>query len=836
MILMAQSDMELPDNPNEVIDLVAQRLREFDQNPTLDRFEWLTDVAEMLVREGLGGVARQLFEVCRRIVGQVPEAGRARARAGLDRSEGLHALNEGRLDDAERLLLSAVENHEDLGDPVGSGIAHQNLALLYWEKERLPEARTESLRALEGFEEAGDRLRQAQVIVNLASFDLEEGDSAGAARRLDEAEGLAAGQAGRFIRLSILGTRAHIARLEGDLAQAGDLYRQIVNRLRRGAFAGQARIATQNLGAWYAEMAKPKLAALWLGRAAALASVEGNRRLAARLMRSQALQLRAIGVVSDATSMMRMAIAVSSDHDDLDGIAQGRADLAAILLSSLEYLPPDERSGSRETLAEADELLDLALEYFGAAGDTTWRYRVEDNAISLSLLRGTPSEAIDRVRAARESARAGDRHRRLELDRRGAAIAAADARRPELAASFIRNASEEAAQGVGEPLAPVPGRDDLEVTGDAAAAWELAVGADQLRLFSFALPVAIELFREGQELARSDQTLFFHITNDLGSTYAQLGDDLSAVACFDICLGIAEAQSDRVLRRQALGNRGEMARRIGEPDAIAQLTEAVQLARDLGDVAAETESQLNLSLAYLDSGNARRAEAIVRRAAARIEEDELGTEVRGNAEAVQGVIAATRRDFSRAYEHYEEASRLLHGPERIDAMVAALLALASNVQAKRYRRWLQKAIMVAQSERLDGYVAVGLTRAAETCLDVGSYTLGADTYQAAILLALNQVGRDLPVIGGEVQAMSGDETADIGVRLNPFYEVIMRLAVALERRPDLRQKVLVRIRTGLRKAVGEPSDELVIEWIDQAIAVGHRVAEDLGIGESGESG
>ncbi len=799
--------------------IIGDAIHELRITPEPMRFEWLMDVAEYAMEFGFANLSAQITDACRAAFPLFPDGpARATGEARLDNVDGLLALRSGHLTDAERLLQKAAEESRQLGDLLGEALALQNFAATLSLSGRLPEARAVALRALELHAHRGDDLRQAQMLINLANFGLEEGDTDKAAAYLDEAASLATAKAAASIRTSILSTRAFIARAHGDQALAGALHRKVLARTRSGARLDQRRLAAQNLGAWYAETGKPLPAASWFARAADLADREGNAPLVAQLLRAQSVQLYMAKKLDMATSAMRIALARSEEAADAQGLAEGRADLAAMLINGLDRDPSKDRA-STVVLDEATALLATALEHFKAVGDSAWTERVLSNSASLALLRGDALAAIDALIAAREALPSEEAAGRVSLDRRAASIALRDACRPGLAAELFRHAARETAVArVTPPLALPAGSGTSNIpTGRMVAAWELAVGAAQLRDYSFATSQALELFKEARDLASDNNSLLFHITNDLGSTYDQAGEPDAAIECFEICLTLAARLDDRVMRQQALANRAEMARRQNEPQAIEQLQEASRLAEETGDSSAQVSSLLNLATAHADAAQLPKAEQAAAEARELLMKIEPDPNLIRRLQSIRGNVAFTRGDFESAQFLYMWAADFSTGAERIEAMGAALWALARLGARDRYRRLRDRLVREAQKHDLVGTAAQVLLPCADAWIAWGNAGLAARSYSMAIELALNEWFNVAPNSVEGQQHVEAQFTDSIGWN-DAIVSVIVHIVQALEAVPSLRPSVIRRVNTQLRADLPEAVHQIVIGSITEVYA------------------
>jgi tetratricopeptide (TPR) repeat protein len=814
--------------PAELIAAITDVLRQVRDSSDPDGFEWLLMVAEQAMGFGLNEISTQLLQACRTLLPTlIDHPARASLTARLDNLDGLLALRTGHLADSDRYLRAAARESHELGDELGEALAHQNLAAVLWELGAATEAREHASTALAAYERMSDPVRRAQVLLNLANFDLDEGRTEDAETRLGEAARLATTPLASGVRLSILGTRALIARARGDQTSAGALHRQVLRRARRTGDLGRLRVATQNLAAWYAEMGKPLRASSWLGRAADLATREGNTSLAAQLLRAQAVQLFTAKRTDDATSVMRRALDLSNQAGDLQGEAEAEADLGAFLINVASNKVTTNANTDRvATLDEAATLLEAALEYFRTVANTAWTERVRGNLASLALAQGKPLSALERLTAARESLPFDDIAGRVEIDRRAASIAIRDARRPDLAAQFVRHAASllTAASPVPESLPDVRAFVFRFRPRAVAPAWELALGAAQLREYPFGLPFALELFEEARVAASLDDALLFHITNDLGSTYYQGSDTESAIQCFETCLAIAERLSDRVMQQQALANQAEMARRRGQPDAIQLFGRAISLAKDLGDVQAQIESLLNMASAYVDELRPDEARSTVDQAEALLDRAETPAESASRLLSIRGNISWEQNDFEAAGSLYRAAAARSDGSDRIESLAAALLTLAKTRQRDPYRRDLARLTREAQRTGCDGVLAEGLLPSAEEWLHAEARQLCGRTYADAIELALVQCAHDMPVEIEDQEAptlplseadslLSGDSRLDLLVR------VIVRTAVGISAVPAIGPGVTRHIATRLRHDLPSGVNEILVDWLQQASSV-----------------
>ena len=125
--------------------------------------------------------------------------------------------------------------------------------------------------------------------------------------------------------------------------------------------------------------------------------------LVEQLRRSEGVQLAHLGRLDHAMRTMRDAVKLAEEIGGARAIAEGQADLAAILLNVVvERRDRRDDPGFAEepVLAEARLLLESALARFPPE-DTGWMVRVLGNLATLDVLSGKPMAGIERLGTAR---------------------------------------------------------------------------------------------------------------------------------------------------------------------------------------------------------------------------------------------------------------------------------------------------------------------------------------------------------------------------------------------------------------------------------------------------
>jgi tetratricopeptide (TPR) repeat protein len=742
-------------DPEEVARQIADALSRvlIHNRVDSDVLSWLLAVSESAADIGLLPMAVDIAAACRQIFNTAdPQKLPAQPIADLDGLEGLLALKQGRLADAERLLLAARAQQAALGDRFGEAISLQNLAAAFDRSGRGEKAREAACQALRLHEALKDRYRQAQTLVNLASYAIETGSLSESERYLDKADSLSRQRDASHLRTSILGLRARLAGLTGNAESAGILHRRVLRRARRNGDIDQVLVASQNLGAWYAEQGRPRLAARWLEHAAELAELQGNLALTEELQRAQAVQLARSGQLEGAVSRMRSALSLGEQLGQPATVAQGQADLAASLINLAierrDKLQHQKRDAD-DLPKEAESLLVSALEFFRALPDHVWAVRVLTNYATLDLLRNRPASALNLVTAARDMLPSTATAACAELDRRAASIAVGDARQPELAADFVRHAAECVAKGALPSQMPphcagLHQPDALFLPG--AAAWELALGASAMSDYPYALAQASTLFQEAADAAmKADYPgLLFHISNDLALVLVRLGDNEEATQALTRCLDLANRFDDRVMRQQALANLGELARRQGDSASRILLAEAAELAEALDDRHAQVSALANLALAEIGEGHWGAAERAVSEASVLLAREDECDDLNAQLIAATGAIVAGRGDYETARGHYLAAARICRGIHRVEYRAGALAAMGRTRDRRGYLTTLGQLVRDCQREDLELEAARTLLYPARVWLDCGSCRPASRMLAVSVELSLAAWGKSHP--------------------------------------------------------------------------------------------
>jgi tetratricopeptide (TPR) repeat protein len=480
--------------------------------------------------------------------------------------------------------------------------------------------------------------------------------------------------------------------------------------------------------------------------------------------------------------------------NDERATAEGRADLAAILITKATRLPSDDVT-KPEMLAEAGVLLSDANSYFRDAGDRGWINRTENNMISLAVLRGEPEHALELLTSARDATNEAEGRERVEFDRRGLSLAVSELSEPDAAAAFARDAAEVVAAGRASASEQALGSVGTEVlTASAARAWQLALGGAFLRDYVLAQPQAIDLFQEARAIVETDDTLWFHITNDLGSTLEDSGDSTSALECFDSCLDLANRRDDRYMRQMALANRGEMLRRGGDPaEAQHQSREAAELAHSLLDFDAEVGSLLNLTWAYIDTGDYGSAERSLVETSTVAADRQIESSTSRRFASARAGLAAARGDYEQSYRwHLRSAADADEPVERVESLIAALQDLARSGNHASFRRLLNRLERLAQQSELDGHLSELLAPIGGEWIVQNAARLAARTFADAILLGVSAALK-LSRLG------NGDGDAD--ALLYPIVTPIVQMNLAIARGSVSRSRVVRDVFRRIRRAL-----------------------------------
>lgn len=148
--------------------------------------------------------------------------GRAREVAHATRRLGRVHLELGRLDEAERALLSCVESAENQRDAAD---AEQVLGLMLRRAGRLDEAAGRLRAAVNRLAELGDRHRQADTLLELSAVHLAQGAKPDARAAAEQARGIAVRLGDRLLDAHALLALAKVNRAEGATVRSRELAR-----------------------------------------------------------------------------------------------------------------------------------------------------------------------------------------------------------------------------------------------------------------------------------------------------------------------------------------------------------------------------------------------------------------------------------------------------------------------------------------------------------------------------------------------------------------------------------------------------------------------------------
>lgn len=488
-------------------------------------------------------------------------------------ARGLALSGLGRVDAARDAFAAMRELAQALPDgPIADEIdstALQNLGVIeveFGNAARAVEPLGEALKVKVDLE---DWISAIDILNSLALAKAALGDLDDAERTLRDVEELATSIGERRRVASAHGNLGILHTRRGDHAAAETEYREALRLARVGGDVHHEVLGIMNVGSSLAERGREGEALRWYRRGARRAEDLGAVSLEAQLRRSSALMLLRLGRGREARDELERALHLADAVGHPHRSAECRADLGALLLQ--EGRP-----------AEAEPLLDLARREFAALGDQRWAAQVTNNLAEVALAGEQFALADERWTAAIE-ALVDDPETTTAIARR-----AADA-------AIVRGDVQQARHWINVELSSAEAFEDgadlawRTATAGAGLNWRLAT-EDGLEL----LERAVALYQRA-----GDDVQAALVRLDVGSARSDLGRHDEAITEFEACLALAHARSDRALRRHALANLGEVLRRNGDlSGATEALTEALQLARALGDDDAVALTLGNLALAY----------------------------------------------------------------------------------------------------------------------------------------------------------------------------------------------------------------------------------------------
>jgi tetratricopeptide (TPR) repeat protein len=576
--------------------------------------------------------------------------------------------------------------------PIGVAIAQQNLGLEALKRRDFDQARELMRDSLHRHSECENWFGVLQILINLTTLAVAEGQLTSASKLVDLAEQLISEIGGPIPHqeTSLQGLRAHIAAHSGRPSDALTLYRRAWKRAKQLGDREAICVYTQNIGSAHADLKRPVLAKKWYERALLIAKETCNAWRQEELHGALAKIAHKLGNYACALEHLESARALATRMSDDWLVAIRTADIGAILALI----------GDSRATGELDRAANL-LDKLEAA---EWLYRVEQNRGELARRSG------DRARAVAALGRAL-KHANSDDDRRAV--------HESLAFIHLDQPVEETA-AVEEFIHAA---DCATQVGSANKAWLIGTYATYLSNAG-CQAAAIKMFDRAISIAQSagEAEALFHLRNDRSLILINLGDLVRARDVFQDGATWARTKKKRSLEVQALHNLGETQRRLGDLAASRRsLQRAVELSEKLGDNNYWRSALALLAITELAEGSVDEAEqhaASVRDAARRAKDRENESSAIGTLAGVQFV----RGNYGIAAQMYSTASRLNQDQpnQHCEDLMGMLEARAAADDWLRTRRVAQRVADYAQEKALQHLAWPSLLRAARRYLDRGN--------------------------------------------------------------------------------------------------------------------
>ncbi|HVE95045.1 MAG TPA: tetratricopeptide repeat protein [Acidimicrobiales bacterium] len=703
-------------------------------------------VASDALEAGLPELAAVVVRIARDLV---PDG--TRAQAEIDNVLGMLALRLGQAGVALNALQRAL-GAVDTGDSELQTGVLLNLA----NAERIlgdaDSARSHVLSALAVASDTGDGRRRGQLLLTLASMDIDANAMARADEVLDEVQQIVTQDPRTQLESSLCGNRGLIARANGDLVAAEGLFRKSLDAARRARDVTHEAVALQDVAASLADQGRLGEAIRWYRRAVRFAERSRDYARCATLELSLGRTLHRAGRMAEASQHFERAVTLSG-YVSPEERAEMVADLGA---SYVDAASP----AAEDTLRGAFGLAqDLALPQLAQ--------RTARNLAALFVQRGEYDRALSEIDTATQIG--GDANSRAELMQWRFELVLDSGTLEE-----AETAANEAAEA-------------RSFEGSPAQAWSLALAGSQLLGVDGGGESAVRIFRRALSLATEDPHIEFHIRNDLAIALAHVGDFAAAREELLVNDRLSERLGDRAMAQQTLFNLGEVSRRSGDPSAgLVHLEGAVALARVLEDAKSLGEALNNLGQARVDLNDMGGAEAAYAEAIRVTGTGSEANDVTATALAGQANVRFARGDLTAALSLYLRAADLGSPASDLDYVLAALHCIAAGAPARAWRSLLQRVIDLAQGGKNELSASEGLGAVAVVWVSRIKLKRAAQCHAVALLLT-GSVGRY-------------DDTAELQSLLAGPLVLVARNCEAAESK---------------RKGAGSMLGDLIVKEIDQ---------------------
>lgn len=660
---------------------------------------------------GEAGARSEAFQILDEAERAFPTASRSSHAWGLN-ARGILLQQQGDTREARRAHESMRRIGVGEGDPHIEGSAEFALGAIAQKTGDMTEARRRYLSAYALLKRAGDRRSILQILLNIASMNVEEGALDSAARVLNLAKGAVSGSRDRALRSTLRGLQGNVAAKRGHYKTAAKHYLESLHDARALGLAVAEMNSLQSLGAAYVDLREFQQARRWYAKGVAVSMVKGS--LAQRMLFNEGVALASerLGQLDEARKALEEAQALA--HAAHDNIAWARRTFELAVIEN-------RRGDSGRSLA----LLDQSLRLLRFGRDQRWMEGASFLRVELASLKAL--EAV--VRRVLEEIPERERTLRERIVR-AAAERMVGARDFVGAASLLREASGARRKH-----------------GDRhATAWHSAESGAIL-LANGGAAQAVDFFRAAVRAydRLGDVQLSFHCRNDLANALAEAGRYEDAEREYAVCLSVGRRLRDRVMLALTSLNLGETLRRRGEArSGMARLREAARLfaALEDGDGEAASRACYGLGLASegdLDGADEALSEAL-RLAKACGAHNQAAVALGGLASvaASRGRHRKAVALFSRAIAIEANAKDLRHEAESHAGLVVATAALGDRKATMRSAQRLYDLSKIIGAT--DAAVAP-LAGAAMTAMERSHDALGAELLANVLAILVNQADR-----------------------------------------------------------------------------------------------
>jgi tetratricopeptide (TPR) repeat protein len=678
---------------------------------SLEIFHWL---AQGFEARGMPMVVLDLIEDLHQVVPS--DAIDRSSKAWLLNLEGIAYQELGRYSEAATAFQEMRRLGSSLSDPMIESTALQNLgihAMHVSDGKRAKEHFRDSF-ALK--ERAGDSRGAVQVLVNLCTMALDEGDLTAAESVIAALEPVVRAAQDPGLLTSIEGLRGNLAAKRSEFLSAEQHYRNALKNARRIGDLGKELTCLKNLGSVKVDLGDPGQGIRWYRRGLRLAEALNVAPEVHALSIGLAVTLHRSGREREAAQRFEQARNVARRLGDTRGWARATADLGALKINLQET-------------QEAEALLVEALQVFRELDDREWSGTTLRNLAALARATGDLESARGHAAQALAMILREAYEQRADIHR---FIAVSWVLDPVTAARAVPHFQDEVAEVRGK-------------ASSGAVAWRAITAAAllaQARAFEESLPFYAMALRTYSRIR--DAQWAFHARNDRAIALSALHRFRDARRDLRACLALARRLNDRAMKQRALANLGEVSSREGKlAESARALRRAITLARSLQDLESEAWSLCNLGIVLMRTERWEEArEAFV--SGERIAAESGAREPHATAIGGLAGIALFEGRFSDAADLYERALKL-RGHDQDEHHVEELAGLTESLcgsgRLRRAERIAQEMVEAAQRLGVEQTASEGLARSGRWLLRQHRVSEAANYYATSIAVVAAGIQR-----------------------------------------------------------------------------------------------